>query len=167
MEHSFDWIRGAVFPYINFIIFLTVAIVFFRKPLQSMAAQRRAELDALVAAAKKAKDEAERQHAELQNRMRGLDAELTQLREAVKAEAEREAKQIVVQAQSIAQHVKEEAKRVAETEVESAKRALREEIIAQVHKQVESRITTELKGDGHKQVIAKQIETIKNIRAEG
>ncbi len=166
MEH-FDWVTGAVFPYINFLIFLAAAIFFFRKPMQTMAAQRRADLDALVAAAKKAKDEAEKQHAELQQRMRGLDDELTRLRDAVRTEAEREAEQIIHQANAVAEHVKQEAKRAAETEVETAKKLLREEIVTQVRKQVESRIVSDVKADNHKQLITKQIDALKNIRAEG
>lgn len=165
MEH-FDWLKGAVFPYINFLIFLSAAIYFFRKPLKAMALQRRTELEVVMSAAKKAKDEAEKQHAELQKRLRGLDDELQQLREAVRVEAEREAKQILVQAENLAKHVKEEAKRVAETEVETAKRLLREDIVNQVRKQVETRIGNDVKADGHKQLVAKQIDALKNIQAE-
>ncbi len=163
---GFDWVRGAIFPYINFLIFLSVAIWGFRKPLQAMAEKRRAELDALIAASRKAKDEAEKQNAELQQRLSRLDAELSQLRTAVTEDAEREAKQIVEQAENLARHLKEEAKRVAETEVEAAKAALRQDIVQQVRAQVESRISQEIKPDAHMQIVAKQIASLKNMRAE-
>jgi len=143
LEH-FDWIKGFVLPYINFAIFLFVAIKFFRKPLNAMAALRRENYEKSFQQAKKAKEEADVQHRALSERLAGLDREIKSQLDTVKKAAELEAKQIVESAKQLAEHIRSEAKRVAQAELEQAKESLRREIVSAVTSTVTEKLKREL-----------------------
>jgi F0F1-type ATP synthase membrane subunit b/b' len=142
VEH-FDWLLGFWFPYINFSIFLALAIYFLRPPLTKLASARRESYLSALKAANEAKDLAVAKLEEIDARLTGLDQEITAIRESSAKEAEREATMIIDGANRLALHIQTEAKRLAEAEILRAKQELKKAILSEVKAQVEKKIASE------------------------
>ncbi len=142
MEH-FDWMLGFWFPYINFAIFLALAIYFFRKPLANMAAKRRQNYLSAVKVANEAKELAVAKLAEIDARLSGLDREVAAIIDTANQEAERESARIIDAANRLAANLREEASRIAEAEIVRARQELKMTVLNEVRAEVEKKIAAE------------------------
>jgi F0F1-type ATP synthase membrane subunit b/b' len=142
VEH-FDWLLGFWFPYINFAIFLVLAVYFLRKPLANFAAKRRNGYLAAVKAANEAKELATAKLLEIDARLASLDKEIAMIWDSSEKEAEREAAKIIESANRLATHLKAEAQRIADAEILRAKQELRRTVMKEVKAEVEKKIARE------------------------
>ena len=163
MEH-FDWLKGFVFPYINFALFLFLAVKFFKKPIQQALDGRRKDFERLMQEAKSAKDAAEAKNNELKQRLAKLDSEISLMKAKAKEAAETEAKAMLARAQRLSEQLKEEAKRMAEAEVKNARDQLRREIVEEVKGVVTKRLREVSDGE-QTAILKKKISAIASIRA--
>lgn len=163
MSEHFDWVMNALLPYINFTLFLIMAVYFFRKPLNAMASKRRQDYESLFAEAKRIKEQAEQQRKELDARLRGLDAEIASILEKARRTAEVEKQSIIQSAQELAAHLTKEASRVAEAELENAQRNLRSEIVNLVTDQVANRFKQELSPDKQTELVDRRVDQIQSL----
>lgn len=166
MEH-FDWLYGAVFPYINFLIFAGALAYFLKDPLKTMAANRRVAFEASLAAAQSARIAAESQNQELRSRLSGLEKEFRDLENAMLAQAENEAEKMKKQAILSAEHMKQEAQRIAEFEVENARKKLRAQMVSDLTSMVENKIKFELKADQKQKFLESQISSVDDLNQRG
>jgi len=165
LEHL-DLFKGVFLPYANFIIFMALAIYFFRKPVRAMAEKRRAKFDAALKQAQEAKDLAEAKNRELTARLAKLDDEVAEIRRLTNDTAQFESKRIVDEAHQLATHLKEEAKRLANAEIERAKNELRHDIVAQVKSGVESKIQAEFGQDAQIKLAKTRIGQLKAVQVD-
>lgn len=154
---NFDWIKGFVFPYINFAIFLFLALKLFKKPLINMMANKKVEFERLVKEANRAKEEAEKKNAELTERLNRMDREIAEMSDKALKDAKERADDMVAKAELLANHLKEEARRMAEAELVRAKKALRAEIIAEAKAQTIKKIQTDLDDKSQANLVHKKI----------
>jgi F0F1-type ATP synthase membrane subunit b/b' len=166
VEPHFDWQFGFILPYINFFIFLGLAIYFFRKPAREMAAKKRDAFAKLMAEARAVKDAAEARLAELQRRHTGLDREIADIKAIAKDGATQESSKIVADAERLADHLRLEARRIADAEVEKARNALRSEIVEAVKDHVQKKIKSELKDDAQLKLVRGKIADLQNLEAD-
>lgn len=131
MEH-FDWLKGFIFPYINFALFLFLAVKLFKKPIVGALGARKKLFQDLIEEAAKAKKEAEETNRVLNSRLAGLDAEIKNKIDQARELANAEARLIVAKAEELAQRITLESKRIAEAEIAAANARLKSEIINQV-----------------------------------
>lgn len=158
---------GVVLPYTNFIIFIVLAIYFFRKPAKAAAEKRREEFLKLMQEAGQAKNLAEAKLRELEQRKQGLDKELQEMRQIAVQAAESEAQRIVNDAKTLGEHLKAEAKRIAEAEVLKARDGLRREIADAVRDAVEGRIRRDLNSESQVDLVRRQLTGLQSVRMEG
>lgn len=161
MEH-FDWIKGFVFPYINFGIFLFLAFKLFKKPLLNMMSNQRDEYLRLVKETSKVKEEAEAKAKELHERLSCLEKELHEIRTGAATEAQLRTNQLIEKSETLANHIREEAKRMAQAELARAKENLRVEIIAEAKNQVIKKIEKELDESAQKSLNQQKIAQLQN-----
>ncbi len=154
---NFDWIKGFVFPYINFAIFLFLAFKLFKKPLINMMASKKVEFERLVKEANRAKEEAEKKNLELTARLDRMDREIAEMQEKALKDAKERADDMVAKAAQLASHLKEEAHRMAEAELVRARKALRAEIIAEAKTQTIKKIQTDLDEKSQVNLVHKKI----------
>ena len=165
---NFDLLQSFIFPYVNLAIFLVAAYFVLKGPILGALKSRRESYLALVERSNKAKAEAERQHQELDARLKGLDGELAKMRQDVKDAAEAEAKAIVANAEALAEHLKKEARRIAEAEVTAAKESVRKEILNQVQAQTAEELKRSLDAGRQHKIVASNIDslaTLKEVKA--
>jgi F0F1-type ATP synthase membrane subunit b/b' len=156
---------GIFAPFFNFALFVVLAVYFFKKPARAAAAKKRADFQALLEEAQKAKLEADARLADLTSRMKNIDSEVAEIKAFAKETAESEAAKILAQAETLSAHLKEEAKRVAAAELDKARITLREEIVAAVSDSVIAKAKSDLNNDGHKSIVGKRIQDLSGLGA--
>ena len=166
MEHL-DMLMGVILPYANFFIFLGMAIYFFRKPAREGAAKKRTEFLRVMGEAKKSFDDANNTLIQLKARQANLNGEIAELKLVSEEAAKIEADRISTEAEKLASHLKVEAKRIAAAEVQKAKAAIRQDIVDAVCGNVKEKISKEVSGDKHLEIVRRNISELKSIRAEG
>jgi F-type H+-transporting ATPase subunit b len=137
---QFSWWQSVIFPYINFGIFIVALIYFARGPLRKMAKQRQEDYAALLGKSLEMQREADKQLAELKQRMAGLNRELSELRQRLHSEAEKESEKILEKGQAIKTYILEEAERIRAAEVAKAEEELHAQIIELVKKNIAQEI---------------------------
>ncbi len=139
MEHL-DILKQVVYPYINFALFIGLMVYVARKPLGQMVAKKKADFEAAVAEAQKARVEAESLNRKLTERMAGLEVEIEELKKRLLDSTKQEASNIMHNAERAAEHMVGEAKRIAETELEEAKVELKTLIASQLRLSLEAEL---------------------------
>ncbi len=165
MEH-FDWLTGAVFPYINFAIFAFLLVKLAKKPLQSAMATRRQEFLTLMESASRAKADAEARTQVLEERMHGLRSEIEAMTAASIRSAEQEANLLIENATKLAENMRQEAKRTIQTEMVEAQRLLRDELVKLAVQRVCKKAVTDVTPAKHNAIIQSSVNEL-NVAGAG
>lgn len=165
MEHL-DPIKSIVLPYANFLIFLGLAIYFFRKPLNNMAKARRDKFLFAAEESKKIMEETEKIYEDLKRKEATLAQEIEDIKKKSRESAEVEAKEIIASANAVAEHLKKEAVSIAEGIIETAKSEMRQEIMKLTKENVVKKLREELDATGHKNFMKKQVDKLSHITHE-
>ncbi|GEM_PF-3229365 len=163
---NFDFLGSFLFPYINWIVFLVLAYLLFKKPILTILAARRQSFNERVQKANEAKEEAERRHQELQARLAQLDQEIASLTSKGRAAADLEAQAIQSSAEQLAEHLRREARRIAEAEVAAAKVELQREILVQVKAHTIDQVEKSLDAGRHQKVVKQSLASLSQVPSE-
>ena len=101
---------------LNVLILFLLLRKFLYKPVMNIIAQRQKQVDDAMAAAETSKTEAKTALAAAQDKLRNVDAEAAQRREAYEKQAEKEKEQLLADAQHQADAILAEGKAAAEAE---------------------------------------------------
>lgn len=162
MEHV-EFTTGVLYPFINFSIFIGLAIYFFRGPITKMLTGRREEFQKLMAEAASAKREAEEKLEVINERLANLDSEIDGIKNKSVEQAKYESEKIIDEANRLAEHLKKEAKSISEAELIRAKHELQKEIMDIVKDKVVGRISQELTKDRQVEIVNQKSTSIQNI----
>lgn len=161
-----DLFMGLIAPYINFFIFIFIAIKLFKKPIQGMIAARKKSHEDLVAEATRAKKEAEAKQKELNQRLSTLDSEIEEMRNKAREAAELAAKEMLDKARSVAANMTAESKRLADAQLKQAKEKLQAEIVQEVTSQVEAKLRGDVDSSKHQSLVSSKIYQLKAMNQE-
>lgn len=131
-----EFFSGVLFPFINFFLFLAVAIYFFRKPLGAFAVARREKFLHRARAASDKADEVAKLEHELQEGTSRIDQDLVNLERQTIADAERQAAQIIAEAEKNAARIRDEAVQVAAAFTVEMQDELKREILHRVREEL-------------------------------
>ncbi|RYZ54169.1 MAG: hypothetical protein EOP07_16450 [Proteobacteria bacterium] len=161
---NFDLLNSFIFPYVNLAIFLVLAVLILKKPLQGALTGKREAYLTMLDRANTAKEEAERKQRELEARLKSLDAEMSRIRNEVKEAAEQEAKAILVSAEQLAEHLKREARRIAEAEVTAAKEEIRGEILNLVRQKTAEELARTLDDSRQHKIVQQSLNSLTGLK---
>lgn len=156
-------LSGVIFPYINLIIYIAVAIFLFRKPLANMAKKRRDDFLKVKAEAEAAKLEAEQKLKEVNARLSNLDNEIANMKQRSFDQAKLESDRIIEDATRLADHLKKEAKSIVEAEMLAAKAELQNEVLKLVKANVTEKIQKEFDSDRQLQLVQRKTNLIQEM----
>ena len=115
---------GWIFRWINFAIVLAAMVYFFTKVAAPGLRARSAEIGEKIAEGARAREAAERQRREVQEKMAGIDAEVERIRKEAKRDSEAEA----VRLRNLARQEAEMIERAAQAEIRAAQKAAQLEL---------------------------------------
>ncbi len=160
---NFNWLQGFIVPYINFLLFIVLAVIFFRKPLANMAKKRREDFKNNLKLASEAKEAADKKLAEINQRLSQLDQEIKQINERAETEAKKEAQKIIADAEKQAAFLVEEAKRISEAELSQAMIELQDQILHHVKEQLTKKIKSDFSRDQHSAYIQSHLTRLGEV----
>ncbi len=147
----------------NLVFLFGVIAYFTREPIRRFLRDRREGIQKEISEARKAREDAGRQLAEVEARVQRLDAELEEIRRKAQLEAEAERERLLAQAEEEAQRIIASATR----EMQGLSRAARQELrtyVAQLSIELaEEQIKAGLDQQGRKHIIDR---FIRNLGAE-
>jgi F0F1-type ATP synthase membrane subunit b/b' len=157
MEHHFDFTNAVGIPYFNFMVFLALFVIFFRKTLAALATSRRSQFLSASKEAAAALDAARAEFDEVKKRFDGLDAELKSFKQQSESSATQEAQRILEETQRFTKQLKEETNRLAGDAVAQARQQLRQEMILGAKAAVVARIQAELDNQAKDKILKSRI----------
>jgi F-type H+-transporting ATPase subunit b len=166
LEH-FDWLRGFVFPYINFSLFMVLVYVFARPAINKALAEKKQAFEKLLGEAQKTRELAEEQQKAINARLAGLSSEIDAIVAQARKAAELESLTILQQAEQIAQHMRSEAKNAAKAELDAARAAIEVEILRSVTSKVQERIKKDVSTAKHAELIEQQFRVVSSSKLGG
>lgn len=153
---------GMVWKIVNFAI-LVIALFFVGRYLKvkDFFAARRAEIQAQLDEAHKAKEDAEKKVKEFEQKLAGLDRKIEEIYREIRAEGEIEKKKIVEEAMKLAERIKEQARFTAEQEIKKAREEIKGEIAKIAVEMAEEILRNELTAADHERLIKEYLEKVR------
>ncbi len=145
---------------LNFTLLVIILVKFLKKPIVDALHGRtesiRAAFDELAAQ----KAEAERQYAEYERKLSGMDAEADRILKSFIEQGQAEKEKIIAQAKETAERIKAQAEFYIQQELEKAKTELREEVADMAVKMAEELVKKNLTEQDHHKLISEYLERV-------
>jgi F-type H+-transporting ATPase subunit b len=125
---TFNW-RDVTYQAVNLTILLLVLVYYLKQPVKNFLIERRGIIGNEIDDAQKAIAEAKKIHAEYEEKLRHLDAEIRSLKESIKEQGEVERKEILRQAEIASEKIRADARESIELESARARRAIQSQAI--------------------------------------
>jgi F-type H+-transporting ATPase subunit b len=151
-EAGWGWIE-TIGRWFNLAILFGVIYFFARRPVAQFLTSRREGIQKEIKEAHAAREEAEQKLAAMEVRMKGLEAELEEIRRQAQAEAESERQRILGQAGMESEKIVAAAEREIEGLTRAARQNLREYAVELSMEMATKRITEEMDSDAQRRVI--------------
>ncbi|MFH1810929.1 MAG: ATP synthase F0 subunit B [Pseudomonadota bacterium] len=129
---------------VDFAIFVTLVVVFARKPLTEFLESRSLKIRRALDEAKQAKEQAEARAAELEKRLKDLDKEIGTLRDDIKQMGERERTQLEADGKKAAERVAQDTQSQVQSELDRARGILKAEAVALAMELAEQKLRGQL-----------------------
>jgi F0F1-type ATP synthase membrane subunit b/b' len=149
MGDHFNWLMGAALPYFNFLVFLGLAVYFFKNPLKLKTKTKRDEYLKAVEALEVKKREVEAMNRELVELSAAIDDQVAAMEKSAKTFTE-----------THLGHVKEDAKREIDKITKTAEVRLASEFL-RLESELRSKIVLESEKN-LESIISKQLDSAKS-----
>ncbi len=159
-----EQINNFIWWLINFLILVAILYKFGKDPVVNLFRSRREaiinEYEDLMAK----KEEAERRYAELQEKLKGLEAEAQRLLESFREQGEHEAQRIIEEAKKNAERIKQQAELYIQQEVARAKVELQREVAELAVRMAEEILRKNITPEDQKRLFKEFVEKIENVK---
>lgn len=151
-----DWLPRLV----NFAIIAGVVIYFTRKPIREFFKNRSLEIAKAMQESKEARERAIAALAEMQQKIRDLEAETNRLIEDAKARGEKDKQALVEEGKQIVADIQSQVKEGVELEVEKARTSLQVEASLLSIDLAEGRIKEKINTQDHERIVKEYISKV-------
>lgn len=127
-----DPMYGILWPYFQFIVFVTILVVFARKAISKMLGDKRETLRTRLSEAREARVLAERKVAEYEARLKNLQVELEEIRKEFAADGVKQRDKLILDARNTAAQILRDSERVGQQLIHEARVEIRKEVFEQV-----------------------------------
>ena len=153
-----------IWAFVNFLVFVAILSRFFWRPVMDLLDRRREEIEANLAAAERAREEATRAEAEYRQRLAAAQREAQSILDRAAQLAEEERQQRLEAARREAEQLLERARATIEREKEQAIAALRREVADLTVMATERVIRRALNEEDRRRLVAEAVEEVANLR---
>ncbi len=159
-----EQINNFIWWLVNFLILVAILYKFGKDPIVNIFRSRREailnEYEDLMAK----KREAERRYAELQEKLKGLEAEAQRLLESFREQGEHEAQRIIEEARKNAERIKQQAELYIQQEVARARAELQREVAELAVRMAEEILRKNITPEDQKRLFKEFVEKIENVK---
>ncbi len=151
-----DWLPRLV----NFAIIAFVVVYFMRKPVRDFFANRTAEITKAMQESKEARERAVAALAEMERKIKDLEAETARLVADAQARGEKDRQALVEEGKRVAQDVQAQVKEGIEIEVQKAKSALAMEASLLSIDLAEGKIKEKISSQDHERIVKEYVAKV-------
>lgn len=127
-----DPMYGILWPYFQFIVFVTILVVLARKAISKMLGDKRENLRTRLSEAREARVLAERKVAEYEAKLKNLQVELEDLRKEFAADGVKQRDKLIADSKATAAQILRDGERVGQQLIHEARGEIRKEVFEQV-----------------------------------
>jgi F-type H+-transporting ATPase subunit b len=151
-----DWLPRLV----NFAIIASVVVYFSRKPIRDFFANRSAEIAKAIQDSREARERAVAALADLEQKIKGMEAETGRMVADAQARGEKDKKALVEEGRKIAQDVQAQVKQGIDSELNKAKAALAAEASLLALDLAEGRIKQKMNNQDQERIVKEYISKV-------
>lgn len=159
-----EQIKNFIWWSVNFLILLGILYKFGKEPVSNMFRSRREaianEYEDLMAK----KREAEARYTELQEKLKGLEAEAQRLLETFREQGKKEAERIIEEAKLNAERLKQQAELYIQQEIARARKELQLEVAELAVRMAEELIQKNITAEDHRRLFDEFIQKVEGER---
>jgi len=150
---------------INLLVFVVILVYIFRNKIKigRVFDDRAATILKDLEQARRDKEHAEQQLAQVETRLNRLDQEIAEIRAETRREAEREAERIRVAAAADAEKIRQTAQREIEGAMKAARMELRAFVAERSVEMAESIIKRDIRPEDNHRMLAKYVDELREV----
>lgn len=149
-----------VWRIINFLILMAILWKLLADKIKSYFSDRRFEIAEMIDTADKARSNAEKQFADYQEKLKNIDRDIQEIRDAIMGELEGEKQRIIEEGKVVAERIIEQAKWSAEQEILKAKNSLRNQVVDMAGDMASGLVTNSMTPEDQKRLIEEYLEKV-------
>lgn len=145
---------------INFLILVALLWKLLADKIKKYFSDRRFEIAEMIETADKARTDAENQFADYQARLKNIDTDIQEIKEAIMGELEGEKQRIIEEGRVVAERIIEQAKWSAEQEILKAKNSLRNQVVDMAGDMASGLVTSSMTPEDQKRLIEEYLDKV-------
>lgn len=161
--HSLNVLKEIVYPYINFVILLSLFIYLLRNPAKEFFLTRSKNIAQFIEQSAHEKQQAEILFQKNQSRLNGIEKEISSLTETLKKEGELTKEKIIEEAKVSSQRTEEITKWIGDQEFKKSREKLKEEMITLASQAAEKMIREKLNPDDQEKRIKNSLNRLESF----
>ncbi len=158
--HSINAMNDIVYPWINFIILLSLLIYFLKKPAKEFFQTRSKKVAEEIEQAAHEKHDAEAKYLNYDRRLKNIESEMDNLLQNLKKEGELARQKIVEEAEASAKRIAETTQWIANQEIRKAKEALKEKSVQIIAERAEKMIHDNIQAQDRHNLVDKALNKL-------
>ncbi len=151
---------GMMWKILNFTILMVLLYKMLADKIKSFFVGRREEIAQMIEQADKAKEDAEKQYAEVQAKLKNVEKDIQEIKEAIMGELEGEKARIIQEGRVSADRIIQQAKWTAEQEVVKARKDLRDHVVDMAGDMASGMITKSMTPADQKQILEEYLDKV-------
>lgn len=158
--HSVNTLRDIIYPWINFVILLSLLIYFLRKPAKDFFLARSKKVAEEIEQSAHEKHEAEARYLNYDRKLKNIESEMDKLLQSLKEEGELTQKKIVEEAKSSAKRIAETTQWIVNQEIRKAKEELKQKAVQIISAQAEQMVRQNVQAQDRQHLMDKALNKL-------
>jgi F-type H+-transporting ATPase subunit b len=159
-EEGGSEIWGMIWRIVNFVILMALLYKLLADKIRGYFSGRREEIAQMIEQADKAKEDAEKQFAEIQQKLKNVEKDIQEIKDAIMGELESEKARIIQEGKVSAERIIQQAKWTAEQEVIKARKELRDHVVDMAGDMASGMITKSMTPADQKQILEEYLDKV-------
>lgn len=163
MTHSINAMSDIVYPWINFVILLSLLIYFLKKPAKEFFLARSKKVAQEIEQAAHEKHDAEAKYLNYDRRLKNIESEMDTLLQSLKKEGDLAREKIVEEARSSSKRIEDTTRWIVNQEIRKAKVALKEKSVQIIAGRAEQLVKENLQTQDRHHLVDKALNKMEGL----
>jgi F-type H+-transporting ATPase subunit b len=159
-EEGHKAILTMVWRIVNFIILMVLLWKLLADKIKTYFIDRKDEIAQMIEEADKAKSDADTQYADIQQKLKNVQKDIHDIKNAIMGELEGEKARIIEEGKVSAERIIQQAKWTAEQEVAKVKKELKEHVVEMAGDMASGMITNSMTNDDQKRILEEYLTKV-------
>ncbi len=159
-SHTINPMSDIIYPWINFIILLSLLIFLLKKPAKEFFLARSKNVAQDIEQAAHEKHEAEAKYLNYDRRLKNIESEMDALLQSLKKEGELARQKIVEEAQNSSKRIEDTSRWIVNQEIRKAKEALKEKSVQIIAERAEQLVRDNLQAKDRQSLVEKALNKL-------